>query len=322
MADAFTTTTTSGWNQAAWDRYLYYAFREEMIAFALCDVKPTNQTNPGSTVTFFQANDMTVSTTPLSETVDVDAVALSDNSVTVTLQEYGNAAVSTQKLRLTSMIPVNEAITNILGANAAETLDKLTFNVLATGMNVVYGKDPSTGVRAAARVNITAGHVSKSADIRQARTVLRRNNVPRRGGLYTAIYHPDALYDLREETGSLGWRETVRSSEPTLQQILNGSVGIYEGFNILETTNAPMTANVGAGGTVDVYRNLYLGAQALACGYSNVEGYGLYPIAVKSPVVDKLDRQQGFGWKHFIGLGKFREQAIYAVEVASSLGAN
>ena len=322
MADALTTTATSGWDQAAWDRYLYYAFREEMVAFGLCDVKPTNQTQPGATVTFLMANDMTASTTPLTEGVDVDAVALSDSSVTVTLNEYGNAAVSTAKLRLTSMIPVNEAITNILGANAAEVMDKLTFNVLVTGTNVVYGKDPSTGVRAAARANVTAGHVSKSADLRQARTTLRKNKVPRRNGLYVALYHPDALYDLREETGTLGWREIITRGDAGLQEVRNGSIGIYEGFEVIETTNAPLIANVGSGGTVDIYRNIYLGAQAIACGYSNAEGYGQFPIAVKSPVVDKLERNQGFGWKHFVGISKFREAAIYAVEVASSLGAN
>jgi N4-gp56 family major capsid protein len=317
MADAFTKTASVNWDQAAWNRLLYFAFRENYVADQFADVKPTAQTNPGATVTFFIANDLTPVSTALDESTDVDAVALSDSTVTVNLYEYGEAVIETELLRLTSMIATDPAIANILGSNAAESMDLLAFSALKVGTNVDYSG------AATSRGTVTPATVISTADFRYAANRLRRARVPKRGGIYQAVLHPDAVYDLQSETGELGWNSSHIYTESGVQRIMNGSVGVYRGFDVLETTNAPIFADAGSSpATTDVYRSLFFGAQALAKGYSNADGYGPMPVTVKSPVVDKLERFQAWGWKHFVGYKLFRQAAVYAIESGSSIGAN
>jgi N4-gp56 family major capsid protein len=319
MADAYTGTGSVAWDQPAWNRLLYFAFREENVFDQAAEVKPTAQTNPGASVTFFLANDLTPVSTALNESLDVDAVALSDATVTIPLVEEGNAVVDTQLLRLTSMIPTDPAIANILGANAGESMDLIARNKLQLGTNVAYS---GAALGAGSRATRAAANVLTSADVRIARNRLRRNKVPKKDGAYTSFIHPDVLYDFRTETGGLGWMETHKYVPDGARLVYSGEVGEYEGFRFVESVNSPVFVDAGTGGTVDVYRTIFMGAQALAKGFSNADGYGANPITVKGPVVDKLERFQPWGWKHFVGYGIFRQAAIWSVESASSVAVN
>jgi hypothetical protein len=99
MADAYTQKSSVSVDQAAFDRLAYFALRSELLFDAVADVTPTQQAMPGSTVTFTIFNDLAAATSTLTETSDVDAVALSDSQVSVTLNEYGNAVLTTAALR-------------------------------------------------------------------------------------------------------------------------------------------------------------------------------------------------------------------------------
>ena len=91
MADAFTQVSSVSTVQAAYNMLAFFALREQLYYDACADVKATRQDKQGSTVVFTIYDDLAVATSALTETVDPDAVALSDNQVTVTLAEYGNA---------------------------------------------------------------------------------------------------------------------------------------------------------------------------------------------------------------------------------------
>jgi N4-gp56 family major capsid protein len=99
-----------------------------------------------------------------------------------------------------------------------------------------------------------------------------------------------------------------------------------EGFRFVEAPRAPLFADAsngaGAGGTIDVYRTLFMGRQAIAKAYSNVDGNGANPRVIPGPVTDKLRRFVPMGWYWLGGYGIFRQNAIYAVETASSIGVN
>lgn len=137
MADAYTTTASVGFDQSAYDRMAYFALRPELHFDQLADVKPTRQSMPGSAVIFTQITDLSVTTTALNESVDVDAVAMSDANVTLTLAEYGNAMITTLKLRATSYLPVDETVANLVGYNAGVSQDTLAVDKLKAGTNVV-----------------------------------------------------------------------------------------------------------------------------------------------------------------------------------------
>jgi N4-gp56 family major capsid protein len=141
MANAYTDTSAlAGLVKTAYDRYVEFALRAQPMIRAVADKKPVQQAMPGSSVVFSLYNDLTPATASLSETTDVDAVALGNvDTVSVTLAEYGNASLVTRKLQLFSLSDVDPAVADIIAYNMADSLDTVAQNVLVQGTNVIYG---------------------------------------------------------------------------------------------------------------------------------------------------------------------------------------
>ena len=116
MSDAYTSSTqVAGLVKAAYDRYVEFALRSQPLFRNLADKRPVQQAMPGSSVVFSLYQDLAAATGTLTETVDPDAVAISDvNTVTVTLNEYGNTVLNTRKLGEFAFSDVDPAIANIV----------------------------------------------------------------------------------------------------------------------------------------------------------------------------------------------------------------
>jgi len=90
---------------------------------SVVDKRPVQQSMPGSSVVFQIYQDLAPVTAALTETVDPDAVALpATTTVSVTLAEYGNAALVTRKLRLLSLSDVDPATADILAPVKGQTV--------------------------------------------------------------------------------------------------------------------------------------------------------------------------------------------------------
>jgi N4-gp56 family major capsid protein len=231
MANAYTDVTAlGGLVKTAYDRYVEFALRAQPMIRAVADKKPAQQAMPGSSVVFSLYNDLAAATSTLTETSDVDAVALSDvSTVSVTLNEYGNASLVTRKLQLFSLSDVDPAVADIIAYNMADSLDTVAQNVLVQGTNVIYG-----GTRTST-ATITASDTIDSADLRKAVAKLRSNKaVPRAGSLYWTGIHPEVSHDLRAETGDVGWRDTHQHTDASLGNLFAGSIGTYEGAFFIE----------------------------------------------------------------------------------------
>lgn len=316
MADAMTSTASVGLDQSAYDRVAYFALRPELHYDQVADVQPTRQSMPGTAVIFTQIADMSVVTTAISESVDIDAVAISDANVTVTLVEYGNAVNTTKKLRATSYIEVNPVVGNLIGFNAGRSIDSVAEITVRGGSNVRYA---GTGT---ARNTIVPTDTLKAANVRRARAELAGANVaPNRGGFYTAFIHPDVTYDFTGETGAAAWRDPHTYSDPS--NIWTAEIGAFEGFTFIETPRAPVFADAGSSTTLtDVYATIMTGQQAIAKAYSDAEGLGPTPRIIMSPIVDKLKRFVPIAWYHLVGYARFREAALRRIESASTIGTN
>lgn len=316
IPDIYTTTASVGLDQAAYDRYAYFALRPELHYDNAADVMPTRQSMPGSSVIFTKISDLAVASTALNESVDVDSVALADANVTVTLAEYGNAVITTAKLRGTSYIDVDPVVANVLGFNAGRSIDSVAQGVVQGGSNVRYAG------QATSRNTVIPTDKLTAANARRALAELRGANVaPTRGNLYTAFIHPDVAYDLKGETGEAGWLAPHVYSEPG--GIWASSMGSFNGFEWIETPRAPVFADAGSSTTLtDVYATLFMGRQAIAKGYSIADGNGSNPRIMPSPVVDHLRRFTGMGWYHLVGYARFREEALRRVESSSTIGSN
>ena len=224
------TSAISGLVQTAYDRYVEFALRSQPMIRAVADKKPVQQAMPGNSVVFSLYNDLSAATSTLGETTDPDAVALSNvDTVSVTLAEYGNAALVTRKLQLFSLSDVDPAVADIIAFNMADSLDVVAQNALRQGTNVIYG-----GTRTST-ATITASDTVDSADIRKVVAKLRSNKaVPRSGSLYWVGIHPEVSHDLRAESGSIGWRDTHQHTDASLGNLFAGTIGTYEGAFFVE----------------------------------------------------------------------------------------
>jgi N4-gp56 family major capsid protein len=244
MSNQYTSTASTslggsvggaGLVQKAYDRLLEFALRSEPLLRSVADKRPARQAIPGSTVVLQRYVDLDQKTSTLTETTDPDAVALSTpTSVTITLNEYGNAVLVTRALELFSLADVDPAIANIVAYNLADSIDAVVATTLIGGTNVIYG-----GARTST-ATITASDTIDSADIRKAVAKLRANKAKaRRGSYYWCGIHPEVSHDLRAESGNLGWNFVHAQSNPAVNNIWAGEIGDYEGAFFVESSRIP-----------------------------------------------------------------------------------
>ena len=305
-------------DQVAFDRLAYFALRSELLFDQAADVQPVAQAMPGTGVTFTIFADIAAATSTLNEVTDVTPVAMSDSQVTVTLSEYGNAVVTTAKLRGTAFLDVDSAAANIIGYNAGDSIDQVVRDVLAAGTNVAYSNSKTS------RVGLAVADVLTANDVRKQVAALRGANVATFNGSYIGFIHPDVSYDFRSATDASAWRTPANYVDPT--GIYNGEIGLFESVRFIETPRAKVFTNAfngaGAAGTGDAYSTLIMGRQALAKAFSTQDGNGATPKIVRGNVTDILMRLQPLGWYWLGGYGRFREASLRRIESASSIGTN
>jgi N4-gp56 family major capsid protein len=254
MANTYVSTASSslggaagsaGLVQKAYDKLVEFQLRTQPLIRSIADKRPAALTNPGSSVTFQIYQDLSRVSSTLTETVDPDAIGLSTpKSVSVTLNEYGNAVLVTRALNLFSLADVDPAIANIIAYNMADSIDEVAQTALIGGTNVLYGgSQTSTGA-------VTSSDTLTAAKIRRSVAKLRANNaVAKKGNLYWAGIHPEVSHDLRAETGQGSWRQPSEYS--AVDGIWAGEIGSFEGAFFVESPRLRVAgdgANSGSAG--------------------------------------------------------------------------
>jgi N4-gp56 family major capsid protein len=149
-----------------------------------------------------------VATTPLVEGVTPSGNTLANQDYTVSLAQYGDYITITDVVMDTHTDNVLAEATDILGEQAAVTVETLRFNVLKAGTNVFYAN--SVAGRSSVVATITL------ADQRRVTTALNRQNAKKITNVvgstpdyntksveaaYMAVCHPDLESDLRNISG-------------------------------------------------------------------------------------------------------------------------
>lgn len=325
MANAFTgTASMANLVQTAYDRALEFALRAQPMFRTVADKRPVQQAMPGSSVVFELYQDLAQQITPLNELVDPDAVAAGNpTTVSVTLNEYGNSILVSNKLDLFSFTDVTAGLVNQVAWNLVDSIDLVVQNVLAAGTQTVrapsgggaptygFGTTP-TQPTALNTLDATSLFTSRVARLSVAK--LRTLKVhPNKGSYYTAYIHPEVSHDLRAETGNAAWRDPHNFS--AAGNIWAGNIGEYEGAVYIETPRA-INAQVGAGAGATqtrVFNTYYTGQQALA------EAAAEEFHTIRGPVVDKLTRFQPLGWYGVAGWSLYRPEALIVAQTTSSI---
>jgi N4-gp56 family major capsid protein len=229
----------AGLVQAAYDRMVEFALRATPLIRAVADKRPAKQAMPGSSVALQIYKDLDTKTGTLTESQDVDTISLATpDIVSVSLLEYGSAALTTRKLDLFSLADVDPAVANIIAYNMADSMDYVAQNELLTGTNVIYSGDATATINVAASATDANNDVIRARDIRRAVAKLRANKaVPRKGQYFWCGIHPEVSHDLRAEstsTSAANWRDPHLYAN-SQDNIWAGEIGAFEGAYFIES---------------------------------------------------------------------------------------
>jgi N4-gp56 family major capsid protein len=298
------TAGSAGLVQKAYDKFIEFALRDEPLIRAVADKRPVSPTNNGNVVVLQKYADLANATTALTETSDIDGVTVgTPTSVTITMQEFGNATTNTRALKLFSLTEVDPDIVTLMARNQADSIDALAMTALRGGTNVIYA-----GSTATSTATITAAATLTAANISKAVAKLRGNKASgKRGAEYWAGIHPDVSHDLMLENGWL----IPNAYGSDQMRIWAGEVGRFKGAFFVESPRL-YSATDGASSAKN-YRTILVGQQALA------EAVAEEPHTVIGPVTDKLNRFRPIGWYGVLGFARFREEALFRIESGSSI---
>jgi N4-gp56 family major capsid protein len=263
----------------------------------------------GKTIEFRQFTSLSPATTPLTEGVTPAGNSLNVLAKTATVAQYGDYIEISDVLDLTAIDPVLDETAELLGEQAAETLDVIIRDILAAGTNVQYAAGRAD------RASIAAGDNLTVDEIRKAVRTMKRNKVkPVDGQNYVAFVEPGAVYDLQSDPK---WEEAAKYAGS--KQIFTGEIGRLYGVRFIETPLAPVFSGQGAGG-IDVYATIIIGKDAY--GIVDVAGSGAVQNIVKphgsAGTADPLNQRATSGWKALFTAVRLEELAILRIEHAVS----
>lgn len=274
-----------------------------------------------------------VATTPLVEGVTPSGNSIANQDYTVQLAQYGDFVTITDVIIDTHTDNVLQETTDILGEQAALTIETLRFNVLKAGTNVFYAN------AVAGRTDVIT-KISR-ADQRRVTTALNRQNAKKITSVvastadfntksveaaYMAVVHPDLDSDIRDMTGF----KPVSDYGPHMSGAFEGEIGSVEQVRYIASTVIAPWINAGAAvstsglrstgaANVDVYPVLYFARDA----------FGIVPLKGKSsmtPMVvnpkpapgDPLAQRGTVGWKLWTGTVILQEAFMARLEVGAT----
>ena len=253
-----------------------------------------------------------IATTPLVEGVTPSGSTLANQDYTANLAQYGDYITITDVVMDTHTDPVLQSATDILGEQAAVTVETIRYNVLKAGTNVFYGNQVAGRTSVITAISL--------ADQRRVTTSLNRQNAKRITSVvastadyntksveaaYVAVVHPDLETDIRTMTGFKPTADYGPHTTPWENEI-----GSVEQVRYISTTVAAPI--VDAGGTA-VTNSLRFTTANTACDiypvlYFARDAFGIVPLKGKSsmtPMVvnpkpaqgDPLAQRGTVGWK-------------------------
>lgn len=246
-------------------------------------------------------------TTPLGEYDDAGRATMADTQILFTPAEYGQAVTTTKLANLQSGGKVDLAAAQVVGINAGSTTNQLAVNALNASSNVIFNGTAGT------EAGLAAGDVMTPQFMNRIYNKLARANIQKIDGMYVAVLHDDQIHDLRNATGAGSWQDLAKYTDGVTP--LRNEVGMISGFRIVSNNDIVFADQSGAG-TVDAYRGLFLGANALGKAESSA-----LRLTITGPF-DALGRFINIGW-HWVGTyGIVDTDAVYVGVTSSSVGAN
>jgi len=266
-------------------------------------------TKSSKTIKFRRYNSLGLATTPLTEGVTPSSKQLSSTDVTATLSQYGDLVTITDVVQDTHQDPVLQETVEILGEQAAQTIETIRFNVLKAGSSVRYANGAARGSVNSPITLEQQRKVTRDLKRQNARPISKIvRSTPSYGTQpvapsFVALVHPDMESDIRGLAGfvsteSYGQMTPYESEIGKVEDVRYIASTVFTPFGDAGGTKGAMISTTGT--SADVYPVLFLARDA----------YGLVPLKGRSSITptvvnpspsesDPLGQRGHIGWKSY-----------------------
>ena len=283
-----TYANTTAENRAFYDRALLERMTPNLVYLKYGQRRKIPQ-NEGDTANFRRFECLQPALTALTEGTTPAGTSLTVTKVEATVKQYGDYVTISDKLNETAIDPVLTEATDVLGDQAALTVDTLVRDAIVSGCT---NRQYAGGAASAAA--ITAGSVLNSNEIKKAVRSLRKNNArPMADGYYVGIVDPETAYDLQADAL---WQDISKYNGG--DAIMKGEIGRLHGVRFVQTSNVKTDEKTNTAGTL--HETMIPGRDAY--GVPELEDSSCRPrIIVKNfgsaGSADPLDQRATAGWK-------------------------
>ena len=266
------------------------------LHFAKYGQKRNISKHNGTTVDMRRFNSLAPATTPLTEGITPDGKQFTVTNVQATVEQYGDYVVVSDVLDMVGLDPVITEMSEVLGEQAAETIDNVIKEEIFAGTTVQYAGG------AAGRDSVNT--VLTGDEIMKAVRTLRANKAkPVAEGYYIAFIDPHCAYDLMKDPL---WQDVSKYSNK--ENIEKGEIGKLHGVRFIDNTNEFVAGNVH--GTLVIGQDAY--------GIVDIEGSRKPRIIIKNAKeggsADPLEQRNTVGWKAFFAAKRLQELAMVRIE--------
>lgn len=196
---------------------------------------------PGNSKTFqyTRYDRLPLPLTSLVDGVTPDNTDMSISTVTATCVQWGAYVNLSDVSQLTIKHPVVVKAIDLMGYQAAETMDREIINVLLDGTSVMYGG----GVANRAALSSTSTDIMTTDLIRKAISTLRSNGAyPYDGSDFVAVVDPQVEMDISKDSTF-----QTAGSYSNIKVLQNGEIGRWMGARWMRSNFIPTISGLAAG---------------------------------------------------------------------------
>lgn len=302
-----------------YDRTLLERLLPLLVHTKFAQVRDIPRKSGTNTIKFRKYSALSVATTALTEGTTPAGSQLSVTDITADVLQYGDFVTITDVVDYESEDAVLTEAAEVLGEQAAKTIDELCRDVITAGTTVQYADSR------ASRYYILASSLMSVTEVRKSVRTLQGNNAkkitrivnPDTGynthpinAAFIGICSPNTLYTLKGLTGWIPVEEYANKAD-----VMDGEAGALDEVRFIVTSQAKNWTAAAASAAVAVHATLILGANAY--GISRISGEALKNIVKplgSGGTADPLDQRTTSGWKATFIAKVLDEDAMIRIE--------
>lgn len=305
---------------AFYDRNLLFRATPQLVHTQWAQIRDIPRKAGSNLIRFRRYGNLAAATTPLTEGVTPDGKQLSVTDLTATVAQYGDYVTVTDFVDMTSADQNLVEAGEILGDQAADTLDQLTRDILNAGSVLARAAARATRVEIVAGDVLTSTLVDtgvlalKTAKARKITSMVEAGtgfNTTPIPACFIGIIHTNISAAVKLFTGFVPVEKY-----PSQKGVLEGEIGTYNQIRFIETSNAKVFTGLGGGG-IDVYSCLLIANYAY--GTTRIAGEALKNIIKplgSAGSSDPLNQRATSGWKATFVAKILNDTFLYRIEMA------